>query len=208
MSRRLGTFILIAVLLAGSACGGAEESPAGGDAAVAAGASTGQGAEAGKPAGATLPDPCPLLATADIKTVTGVDGAAPQVAPTGNNMFGDGPVCDWKTPDTFAVFSIQMLPVDYYDNQLVRDGMEPLAGLGTEALLDRLGAIYVRTATHAFFAQSSRRAANGTVGPEVKRAQDARRAKATDPKKIKVIEDYRLIDEATYRLAKVLAGKL
>jgi hypothetical protein len=144
----------------------------------------------GAPPGGSAPDPCTLVTIAEIQPIVERTLTIAEPVPS-----GDDRVCDWQDANTFTLLTVMAFAsVARFDG--AKDATKTIAGLGDDAFIGLNSAVYVKLKQKAFFAQALVQVKDGVVGPEVRAA--AGNVDATELGK----------DEASYRLAKIVASKL
>src|SRR3954464_12554638 len=199
LARSFALPVVVAAAAALAACGAsASNQPTSAGAAGSANSTTGSAASA-KPskeaADASLPDPCGLLSTAEIKNVVGKTPAATETSNAGDSL--SGPTCTWNDADGYSVVVLTVMSQPDAFKRSTVSSSTPVTGVGQDAHFGRLAALYVKTAAHAFWIQSRLPVADGRVGTEVRTAMASAGSSAKKD-----------VDEASFRLAKLVTTRL
>src|SRR4051812_2270837 len=111
LTRSFALPMAVAAAATMAACGtSASNQPSSAGAAGAASSTTGSAASARSSDGATnasLPDPCGLLSTAEIKKVVGKTPAATETSNAGDSL--SGPTCTWNDADGYSVVVLTVM---------------------------------------------------------------------------------------------------
>jgi len=137
------------------------------------------------------PDPCSLASATDFAAITGV-----QATHTKKEWDGGDSVCTWYDSAGYGELVIRELGDDVFELKPLMQ-LAPIAGLGEDAFLSDYSTVYVKTAKAQIFVQSLLPAIDGNLSAPIQAADTS----------AKVHKDVRT-SEASYRIAKIAAGKL